>query len=230
MSGYARVGVGAAAAVIATAVVWLIEQRRRRRIGALRFPDGQGRMGDYYGENFDGKANGRGTWKCCDEGLYQPTCDATFVNNQLHGHGVKVWATGRYAGNRYEGGFARDRKHGHGTYTWANGESFEGTWNNGPRVGPGIYRFAGKEEARHFKPVLNGQRAIVVAAAAAIVARSGAGVVVDDMAPGQLMTPVALSGTRAEIDVALRLIDSALAGPPLCEAAPHPASSSSPEG
>lgn len=83
---------------------------------------------------------------------YAPEYTGDFVDNQMHGRGVKRWTTGEYAGNSYHGGFRRDKKHGSGVYTWANGDVFRGSWCDGPRHGPGVfYRAAdGAEERRTY--------------------------------------------------------------------------------
>ena len=136
----------------------------------LVFEDGQGRRGRYVGEVRDGKANGYGRWVCDPDGKcvslcatqpareacpprYAPEYTGDFVDNQMHGRGVKRWTSGEYAGNSYHGGFRRDKKHGPGgVYTWANGDVFRGSWCDGPRHGPGVFFRAadGAEERRTY--------------------------------------------------------------------------------
>ena len=76
---------------------------------------------------------------------------------------------------------------------------------------------SGESEARHYLP-LAGPACIgaVVgpggARLAAIRAESGATIDVGDVAPGQTVAPVAISGDRASVDAALQLIRVALEG------------------
>ena len=201
-----------------------VRWRRRRRRGKLTFADGQGRLGVYEGETCEGRANGVGIWRCCDAGLYLPVYEGGFMNNQMHGHGAKRWTTGRFAGNRYDGGFRFDKKCGRGVYTWANGDRFDGTWNSaGARDGPGVFYCAstGASESQFYLPLPASRVPDVVGRLAAIRASSGAAVDVGEVVPGQTVAPVALSGDCASIDVALRLIQSALAGVLVEEAADH---------
>ena len=126
---------------------------------------------------------------------------------------------GEFAGNVYAGEFRCDKKCGRGVYTWANGDRFEGTWNAaGARDGPGTFHCAasGESEARHYLPLAAARVDAVVgpggARLAAIRAESGATIDVGGVVPGQTVAPVAVSGDRASVDAALRLIRAALEG------------------
>lgn len=45
---------------------------------------------------------------------YMPEYEGDYLENQMHGHGRKLWKAGQFAGNSYCGGFRHDRKHGTG--------------------------------------------------------------------------------------------------------------------
>ena len=193
--------------------VLLVSRRRQRKfIGKLAFKDGQGRLGDYEGEIVGGMANGKGVWVCRDEGLYCPTYSGDFMNNQMHGHGSKKWETGQYAGNSHVGGFRHDKKWGPGKYTWANGDSFEGTWDaSGARHGPGVYTHAdGRVVAKHYRPVPMARRDELLAAVPSIRDASHAEVEVGQHSCTERVVPVALSGSPAEVECALEMINGLL--------------------
>ena len=57
----------------------------------------------------------------------------------MHGRGVFVWATGRFAGDRYDGDWDAGNMNGHGVYFFANGDRYDGDWFNGAMQGRGVY-------------------------------------------------------------------------------------------
>lgn len=157
-------------------------------------------------------ANGEGVWVCRDEGLYLPTYRGHFLNNQMHGQGSKRWETGKYAGNSYVGGFRHDKKCGAGKYTWASGDSFQGTWDaSGARNGPGVYTHAdGRVVAKHYRPVPMARRDVLLAAVPSIRDASHAEVEVGQYSCNEKVVPVALSGSTAEVERALAMLNELL--------------------
>ena len=59
----------------------------------------------------------------------------SFINNQFHGHGLRIWPDGR----QYAGEFKEGVRHGQGTEIWPNGNKYIGQYHNGDRHGYGIY-------------------------------------------------------------------------------------------
>ena len=51
----------------------------------------------------------------------------SFINNQFHGHGLRIWPDGR----QYAGEFKEGVRHGQGTEIWPNGNKYIGQYHNG---------------------------------------------------------------------------------------------------
>ena len=62
------------------------------------------------------------------------TYDGIYCLDKFDGEGTFTWAVGKYAGDRYAGGWQECMRNGRGVYTFANGDKWEGLYRNDKRV------------------------------------------------------------------------------------------------
>ena len=61
---------------------------------------------------------------------------------ERHGQGVYEYASGDYAGGRYDGQFKDDKRNDQGVYEYPNGDCYDGHWKDGKKHGQGVYEYA----------------------------------------------------------------------------------------
>jgi clan AA aspartic protease (TIGR02281 family) len=85
--------------------------------------------GDYVGEWFGNRPNGRGTLTWPDGTKYM----GQFHDGSISGQGIFTWANG----DKYIGEFHGGKMHGMGTLVWSNGQKYVGTFSGGAMTGQG---------------------------------------------------------------------------------------------
>ena len=66
----------------------------------------------------------------------------TNERREPHGQGVYEYASGDYAGGRYDGQFKDDKRNDQGVYEYPNGDCYDGHWKDGKKHGQGVYEHA----------------------------------------------------------------------------------------
>jgi len=74
--------------------------------------------GEYTGQSFEGKRQGKGSYKWANGQIYQ----GSWREDMRNGTGTETWLDGR----KYHGGWKEDKFDGEGVFTWADGTVFKG--------------------------------------------------------------------------------------------------------